>query len=191
MAGNYSDTLDADPSSGLAQLISKGGSDFFLLQLDSSGNFQWAISVGGPAQNDGASDIKIRDNSIYLSGTFQDSVDFDPSSATNLLTTQNSAINMFVMKFSPPTIGLNESRSTKTALKIYPNPSDNYVNIDNSKAEWNKLFILDLQGRLIMTNENLNSGIVDLNISNLPNGTYLMRMEGDKISAVDKFIIER
>ena len=47
VTGSFSGTVDFDPSDGSFPLTSNGGSDFFVLKLDSDANFQWAISIGG------------------------------------------------------------------------------------------------------------------------------------------------
>jgi hypothetical protein len=81
MAGFFSDTVDINPNTGVHHIISNGLSDIFLLKLDKNGNFLWNNSYGGP-NSDGISAIHVgKNNKIYISGIFQDSVDFDPSSS--------------------------------------------------------------------------------------------------------------
>lgn len=64
-----------------------GGVDVVLLKLNSSGQLQWAFSIGG-ASNDMPTDIKVLSNgSVLLAGTFVNAVDFDPGSGTVTLNT--------------------------------------------------------------------------------------------------------
>lgn len=78
--GYFQQTLDFDPNATTYYLTSNGGTDAFISKLDSSGNFQWAKKIGG-ASDDGGTSISLDVNqNVYISGSFQDTVDFDPSS---------------------------------------------------------------------------------------------------------------
>lgn len=64
-----------------------GGVDVVLLKLNSSGQLQWAFSIGGTS-NDMPTAIKVLSNgSVLLAGTFVNAVDFDPGSGTVSLNT--------------------------------------------------------------------------------------------------------
>ena len=191
MAGGFQDTADFDPSPATANLIANSGSsEIFLVKLDSSGNFIWAAHFGGSLFSHYVYGIKTVNNSIYLTGTFQDSIDFDPTLATNLFTSQSRSNDAFVIKLTDLLVGVDEVEQT-SQLKLYPNPSPGQVKIDNSAGNWKRLEILDLQGRLLMTKENLNKDILDLELSNMPNGTYLIRFEGQSMSTVQKFVLKK
>jgi len=64
-------------------------------------------------------------------------------------------------------------------VEVYPNPSKNWIKINtNEPGEKLKIKILDLQGQIVFNRE----AIADqrINISELPLGTYLMHLEGEK-----------
>lgn len=80
--GFFQSTVDFDPGTGISNLTSNGGYDIFIQKLDSSGNFVWVKQIGGINDDYG---YKIFTNSfgdIYLTGSFQDTVDFDPGAGT-------------------------------------------------------------------------------------------------------------
>ena len=47
LTGNFYDTADFNPNSGVTNLISNGSTDIFVQKLNSSGNLLWAKSMGG------------------------------------------------------------------------------------------------------------------------------------------------
>lgn len=78
--GIFEDTIDFDPGLSNFNLIASGYRNVFILKLDSIGNFIWAKNIGGSEFVEGL-DIEISTKgSIYCTGWFTDSVDFDPSS---------------------------------------------------------------------------------------------------------------
>jgi hypothetical protein len=80
ITGIFQYTRDFDPGLDTFNITAQGiFSDIYLLKLDAQGNFIWAKSFGGPA-NDNVNSITI-DNSgnIYTTGSFNSTVDFDPS----------------------------------------------------------------------------------------------------------------
>ena len=95
--GTFSGTLDLDPTSGLDLHISAGGDDVFIQKLTASGNFVWAKSFGGKA-NEVVKSICIDTSGyIYTTGQFTDTVDLDPSSSIDLHT-ENGGRFSFIQK---------------------------------------------------------------------------------------------
>jgi hypothetical protein len=81
IAGNYSSALDIDPGANSNIIISNGGEDFFISALDSHGELVWFKSIGG-LENDNVYDCVIDENGrIGIVGTFNNIVDFDPSTS--------------------------------------------------------------------------------------------------------------
>ncbi len=87
--GSYFGSTDFDPGKNVFILNSKGYGDVFILKLNSSGNFIWAKSMGGP--NDYFSDdcavaMDIdKQGNIFTTGYFSSSADFDPGSGEYFL----------------------------------------------------------------------------------------------------------
>jgi hypothetical protein len=66
--GFFHGTIDFDPGLGVTEFSSAGGSDAFLLKLDSEGNFMWARTFGG-VSDDSANAVTLDDNgNVYLVG---------------------------------------------------------------------------------------------------------------------------
>nr|WP_236649890.1 SdrD B-like domain-containing protein [Rhodopirellula sp. SM50] len=84
--GSFSGTADFDPGTGTSNLTSAGSSDVFVSKLDSAGNFVWARALGGSNSDVGYGLALAGDGSVYTTGSFYDTADFDPGSGTSNLT---------------------------------------------------------------------------------------------------------
>lgn len=103
IAGDFFGTVDFDPGTGVANLMSTSGpmvnSDVFVLKLDNQGNFLWAKSFGGPKDDWGHNVATDFSNDVYLTGVYQGTVDFDPASGVTSCTSQGSW-DTYVSKFA-------------------------------------------------------------------------------------------
>ncbi len=83
VSGNFSLTVDFNPSASTTNLIGLGGKDVFFAKYDSSGSLMWVKHlpgiVGSANSTDELSKIVYRNGRIYLMGNFYGVVDFDPS----------------------------------------------------------------------------------------------------------------
>ncbi|NNF02444.1 MAG: T9SS type A sorting domain-containing protein [Bacteroidia bacterium] len=95
--GFFHDSVDFDPGPSTFMLRSDGGRDCFVQKLDPSGDFLWAKAYGGPG-NEGLYSISgVNDSVFYLTGSFSDSVDFDPGPSEHLLYSESSE-SAYVLK---------------------------------------------------------------------------------------------
>lgn len=80
--GHFFDTVDFDIGNTTDIHISNGDTDIFIEKLDVNGNFLWAKTFGGSGSELGYSITLDVSGNIYITGAFNDTVDFDPGSAT-------------------------------------------------------------------------------------------------------------
>ncbi len=82
MTGAFVATVDFDPGPGTYNLTAVSGAALYVLKLDVNGNFVWARamgSTGGGSSGASGRGISLDDSgSIYTSGEFKGTVDFDP-----------------------------------------------------------------------------------------------------------------
>ncbi len=100
-AGVFESNVDFDPGPSIFTYTSNGIQDFYILKLDTSGNFIWAQQIGGIA-----SDIclSIKTNTlgeVYTTGYFNNTVDFDPGTGVyNQNTTGSFDADIFILKLN-------------------------------------------------------------------------------------------
>jgi len=98
VTGYFSDTTDFDPGIGTATLVSAGLEDIFVAKYDNTGNYIWAVSVGGIGNDYGYSIHPDVSGNVFVCGSFENTVDFDPGAgATNLAS--NGGADIFISKF--------------------------------------------------------------------------------------------
>src|ERR1019366_6480290 len=101
VAGEFGDTVNFNQGSGSDIQISHGGQDAFLSKCDSDGNFLWARTWGG-AGRDVASGLAVdAAGNAYVSGPFQNTVDFNPAGGETHSSNAGSMNNIFISKFAP------------------------------------------------------------------------------------------
>jgi hypothetical protein len=128
ITGSFKDTVDFDPGPAVFTMVGDTttvglAGDKFLLKLDSNGNFIWAKKWNGSlAFNDGGYfgsheiDIDAQGN-ILMPINFTGTIDIDPGSATNLITS-GGATDFSIIKISP--------NGTLIWHKEFGNSSNNY-----------------------------------------------------------------
>jgi hypothetical protein len=80
--GNFIGTADFDPGPGVQNLSSAGMEDIYISKLDSLGNFVWCKKMGGPSTEEGENIAVDQDGTIYVTGYFNGTADFDPGLGT-------------------------------------------------------------------------------------------------------------
>tara|TARA_B100000809_G_scaffold46556_1_gene40978 strand:- start:1902 stop:4799 length:2898 start_codon:yes stop_codon:yes gene_type:complete len=82
ITGWFDSITDFDPGLGTYNLVSEGMPDIFIQKVDSSGNLVWAHSFGsnmGENRWDEGKSITVdSQGNVYVTGTFRDTIDFDP-----------------------------------------------------------------------------------------------------------------
>lgn len=87
----------------------------------------------------------------------------------------------------PAFANVNEWISSK--FNVYPNPATNVVNITNSEnMQVQQITIYDINGKQLSTQVFNNETEIQLNVENLPSGTYILHLETNQGMAVKKLI---
>jgi hypothetical protein len=97
--GSFKGVADFDPGASTYTLNSGGVmADIFISKLDAFGNFVWARSFGTTPADEGGTGIAVdASGNVYVTGTFNGTVDFDPGPGTYTLTASASS-DAFVLK---------------------------------------------------------------------------------------------
>jgi hypothetical protein len=85
-------------------------------------------------------------------------------------------------------VGIDESEAIEP--KLFPNPTTGHLNFTLGTNSAVRYHIYDLSGRIVQQ-ENLFAEQTSLNVSNLANGTYLLRFEGETVFSPIPFSISK
>lgn len=97
--GSFEGVADFNPGTEVYNLTSNGSSDIFVCKLDPDGNFLWAKQMGGISNESGKGITVDGSGNVYVTGDFESTVDFDPGTGTNILTS-NGKTDLFICKFN-------------------------------------------------------------------------------------------
>ncbi|MEY4905560.1 MAG: hypothetical protein RLZZ292_3375 [Bacteroidota bacterium] len=118
IGGLFQGTADFDPNAGTYNLVAAGGSDMCFAKIDAAGNFIWAQGFGG-AGTDSINSLTLdATDNIYSTGSFQTTIDFDPSPAVVYNLTNAGGSDAYAYKLSPlPVVLPIELTSWKATCK--------------------------------------------------------------------------
>lgn len=86
LSGDFSGTVDFDPTDGVLNLTAAGTKDNFISKLDSSGSHRWTKRIGSSgAEATGARTAIDSSGNVFYTGDFTGTVDFDPGIDTSTL----------------------------------------------------------------------------------------------------------
>jgi hypothetical protein len=89
--GNFSGTVDFDPSANTYNLTSAGDTDIFINKLNKDGNLVWAKRIGGVLSDAGHEVVLDGSGNTYSIGGFYGTVDFNPGTGINNLSSAGSS----------------------------------------------------------------------------------------------------
>jgi len=102
----------------------------------------------------------------------------------------NQGINAWISAGYPTVsgyTGLQDLSATKL-FNLYPNPAQNILFVNFESEGSGKLVLIDMQGK-ILKEETLYSGLQNVDVSNIPNGIYILKIQSDKEVYTEKITI--
>jgi hypothetical protein len=85
LAGVFSGSADFDPGEPDTGTSCEGPFDAFVMKLDASGRFEWGRRFGGPYRDSCKALAVDADGSVYATGAFAGTADFDPGEGRALI----------------------------------------------------------------------------------------------------------
>ncbi len=88
--GFFQGSTDLNPGASISNYNSNGSKDIFLSHIDSTGNLSWVKTIGGTGEE---FSVFMTENSgkIYVTGFYNNIVDFDPDSGVQNSTSQGNS----------------------------------------------------------------------------------------------------
>jgi len=96
--GSFSGTVDFNPGAQLFYHTSAGTKDIFISKLNTNGDFIWARRMGGVEDDIGLSMTLDASGNVYTTGTFKETVDFDPKPPSVYNLTSAGFTDIFISK---------------------------------------------------------------------------------------------
>ncbi|MGZ4060735.1 MAG: SBBP repeat-containing protein, partial [Bacteroidia bacterium] len=193
--GCFDGTVDFDPGTGVHNISSLSSiNDAFVSKLDASGNFVWAVSMGGAAatDNSGYSIALDASSDIYTFGSFKGTTDFDPGSGTADLTSVGSSNDIFIQKLNQANVATSiTENAAENNISIYPNPTNGLFSIALASSEKNiSMEIYNNIGELVYSKQNTDTQTL-IDLKNNAAGFYFIKvMSENKIVGIKKIIRE-
>jgi len=104
IGGDFSGTVDFDPSENVHTLTAENGTDIFIARYDNEGNFEKVFKIDRTNNlvESGFTLTINSENNIFITGFLSGEVDFDPSEETyNLTTIGGINFDMFFASYTP------------------------------------------------------------------------------------------
>lgn len=148
-------------------------------------NIQLPVSIPNTNTGKGSITFKVKPKAGFAVGDIIPNAasiyfDFNPAIITNTFTTE------FIEQLG--TVGLDA-----TSFAIHPNPSSEtvFVTLNSSSENIEKIQIVDMLGKIVMTSSGINSNQAQLNIESVSPGIYLVEVTSENgLKAVKKLIVK-
>jgi len=95
--GYFYGTADFDPGAGILNLTSAGNRDIYIVKLDPQGNLEWVRQTAGVLDDFSWCIHASAAGSIYITGFFFGTLDFDPGAGVSNLTAYGAS-DVFIQK---------------------------------------------------------------------------------------------
>jgi len=146
-----------------------GGSDYWVVKLNSSGDIEWQKCLGG-TYTDIAHSIQETSDGGFIVAGHAGSKDGDVS-------WNHGNYDAWVVKLTNEPGRINEIENYNL-LSIYPNPftENAIITFDNPKNEKYRLLIIDVTGKVVMEINEIFGNTVEIDGSNLSAGVYVVEL---------------
>lgn len=152
------------------------------IKIDLNGNYQWSMSfdsciVGGI--------IPLSNDSLFFicnPGLKNLPIDLDPGSGIVLSDTLLS--KAYLVKLATKSIGIDNFSTQNETIQFYPNPFQQYLNINIAKNRIKKIQLVNLNGDVMQIWKNENR----LDLSHIKSGVYFLSLFFDDAVFTSKII---
>ena len=185
MSGNFSGTSLVFGSTTLTNADTSGFyEDIFIAKYNASGTLLWAKKAGGTSMDRTYCATVDASGSVFLTGVFM-----SPTLAFGFTTLTNAGNqDMFLAKMGS-SIGINEI-SDPLNISLFPNPASEKIQIISEKFKVKSLEIYNMQCQQMMQVQFQNQNNIELDVSMLAKGIYLIKIQSENGMTNKKLVIQ-
>jgi hypothetical protein len=96
--GVFGNVIDFDPGSGQSFVVAQGEEDIFLHRFKPNGDFDFVRTIGNNTEEYVYNMTRTASGDIYLTGSYRDSLDFDPGIGQYYLVSEDESEDIFLLK---------------------------------------------------------------------------------------------
>lgn len=190
VTGNYRSgplTFGSIVLNGPVSMTSVG--DLFVVKYDPSGTPLWARNLLSSTGARGSGIALDNTGNCYLTGFFEDvTLAFDNTTLTNV--GSQGSMEIFVGKLGPSSsVGIPQV-NILDEFTLFPNPSTGIIFINLNNDSFSEITITNILGELIYKTITKTQQI-ELDLTNQPNGVYLIKMIDKNTNVTSKKIIKQ
>ncbi|HOZ01684.1 MAG TPA: SBBP repeat-containing protein [Candidatus Syntrophosphaera sp.] len=178
---------------GMTQLTSNGSKDIYVANLDSGGNWHWAISAGAVDTDSGMSVSFDSNENLYIQGAYSTNMNLGPLALTN-----HGGFDAFIAKLAPG-VGIDDELApdltdVSCLSDAWPNPfrvgTTATIKANVAQRESGTLTIYNLRGQIVQSQQ-LSSGSheIAINGKDLPAGIYLYQLKTPSVVTSKKLVL--
>ncbi len=190
LTGSFNDSLDFNPGTSEEMRYSLGGQDIYVAKYSESGNYVWSGAMEGMGIDD-AWQVCVNDTlEVAICGSFESAVDFNAGWGEVIIQSQGKG-DIYIAKYGPEALSGIFSDGKNEGFQVYPIPFNNSVFVTSERNEYiQSATIFDLAGNKLWETALDNRSTVELNLSFLNSGYYLMQIQTSSSSETVRIIKE-
>lgn len=89
------------------------------------------------------------------------------------------------------TLSVSDQEWEKETVRLYPNPSKGEIVIDGGRTSIEKIAIQNVQGTILMEQNQVFEGVKRMDVSSLPNGLYLVKISTGTTETTKKIVVNK
>jgi uncharacterized protein (DUF2249 family) len=180
--GVFFGVYDFDPSANIDSLSSyfnpttlAYNGNVFVAKYNYNGDLITADQLTGQYGSTVTSAAFTANHDLLFTGTFNGTIDFDFTATAQNQTSQSlNYSDRYFAKYSVNTLSNNTNELGTNSYTVYPNPTQNILNIYNPSLALLDITITDITGKVVLQKNNTNE--TQLNVANYPQGMYFVTL---------------
>lgn len=161
MSGRFNDTLYFTNTS-TDRVLSQGGFDGFLTKFDASGNYTYSNAFGSTGFDEIECILNDKQGSVWLSGPFNGTVDFDPGSGNSNLSSTAGVGLFFGRYFDEDATRIAPDPKEKLPLKVYAADRKVFVDFTALDQVNARVKVVNMLGQTVVEVKHTSASILEL-----------------------------